>query len=97
MDEIHRFQSAVDQSIVWLRDHATNAEEVMVLQIIEWLAAAQRNDTGRIQRKIWTLDPERFRREIRDGHVHLVNGRAILGPSPDGNAGGNAGGNVGGN
>lgn len=34
------------------------AEEVMVLRVIEWLAAAQRNETRRIQHKIWTLHPE---------------------------------------
>ncbi|KAF4945295.1 hypothetical protein FGADI_12035, partial [Fusarium gaditjirri] len=60
MDEIFRFKWAVDQSIVFLREHATNHEELMVLRVIEWLARAQSNDTGRIQRAIWTLDPERF-------------------------------------
>ncbi|KAF4496741.1 hypothetical protein FAGAP_7092 [Fusarium agapanthi] len=97
MDEIYRFQLAVNQSIVFLLDNATNAEEVMVLRVIEWLARAQRNETGRMQRKIWTLDPERFRREIRDGYVHLADGEAVMGPDPRADAGANAGGNAGGN
>ncbi|KAF5691094.1 hypothetical protein FDENT_3606 [Fusarium denticulatum] len=41
--------------------------------------------------------PERFCREIRDGRVHLVNGRAVLGTDGGSNSGGNAGRNVGGN
>ncbi|PNP86514.1 hypothetical protein FNYG_00216 [Fusarium nygamai] len=81
MDEIFRFQFAGDQSIIFLRDNATSTEEVMVLRVIEWLARIQRNDTGRIQRMIWTLDPERFDREIRDGHVHFADGQAVQGPA----------------
>ncbi|EXL70898.1 hypothetical protein FOPG_13327 [Fusarium oxysporum f. sp. conglutinans race 2 54008] len=89
MDEIYRFQWAVDECIVFLREHATNGEELMVLRVIEWLAAAQRNDTGRIQRAIWTIDPGRFRREMRDGHAHGDHGQAIQGPDGGSNAGGN--------
>ncbi|KAI3575644.1 hypothetical protein IWW34DRAFT_809098 [Fusarium oxysporum f. sp. albedinis] len=88
---------AVDECIVFLREHATNGEELMVLRVIEWLAAAQRNDTGRIQRAIWTIDPDRFRREMREGHTHGSSGQAIQGPDGGSNAGGDAGGNVGGN
>nr|RBQ97391.1 hypothetical protein FVER53263_12622 [Fusarium verticillioides] len=99
MRDIYRFQYAVDQSIIFLRDNATNIEEVMVLRVIEWLARIQRDDTGRIQRLIWTLDPERFFREIRDGHVHLADGHAVLGPAPsataDATAGSNSGSNAG--
>ncbi|EGU88875.1 hypothetical protein FOXB_00619 [Fusarium oxysporum f. sp. conglutinans Fo5176] len=80
---------AVDECIVFLREHATNGEELMVLRVIEWLAAAQRNDTGRIQRAIWTIDPGRFRREMRDGHAHGDHGQAIQGPDGGSNAGGN--------
>ncbi|KAJ9424515.1 hypothetical protein QL093DRAFT_2095202 [Fusarium oxysporum] len=77
MEEVYRFQWAVDECIVFLREHATNGEELMVLRVIEWLAAAQRNDTGRIQRAIWTIDPDRFRREMREGHTHGSSGQAI--------------------
>jgi hypothetical protein len=97
MRDIYRFQYAVDQSIIFLQDNATNIEEVMVLRVIEWLARIQRDDTGRIQRLIWTLDPERFRREIRDGHVHLADGYAVLGPAPGATAGATAGSNSGAN
>ncbi|KAF5581245.1 hypothetical protein FPCIR_10238 [Fusarium pseudocircinatum] len=89
MHEISRFQFAVEQCIIFLRENATGIEEVMVFRVIEWLARIQRDDTGRIQRMIWTLDPERFRREIRDGHVHI--------PDPSANAGANAGSNSGAN
>ncbi|RKL37788.1 hypothetical protein BFJ70_g6741 [Fusarium oxysporum] len=97
MEEIYRFQWAIDECIAFLREHATNGEELMVLRVIEWLAAAQRNDTGRIQRAIWTIDPDRFRREMREGHTHGSSGQAIQGPDGGSNAGGDAGGNVGGN
>ncbi|KAF5642224.1 uncharacterized protein FTJAE_3699 [Fusarium tjaetaba] len=93
MREIYRFQWAVDESIVFLRDNATNVEEVMVFRVVEWLGKIQRDDTGRIQRIIWTLDPERLRRELRDGHAHLVNGQARVGPAPSATAGANAGSN----
>ncbi|KAF5691028.1 hypothetical protein FDENT_3632 [Fusarium denticulatum] len=96
MDEIARFQYAVEQCIIFLRDNATGTEEVMVLRVIEWLARIQRNDTGRIQRMIWTLDPERFRREIRDGHAHPADGQTVQGPDPSANAGSNSGANTGG-
>ncbi|EWG54610.1 hypothetical protein FVEG_12785 [Fusarium verticillioides 7600] len=43
------------------------------------------------------VSPQRFRREIRGGHVHLVDGRDVLGPDGGSNSVGNAGGNVGGN
>ncbi|KAF5538656.1 hypothetical protein FMEXI_9291 [Fusarium mexicanum] len=97
MDDIYRFELAVHQSIVFLRDNATNAEEMMVFRVLDWIARVQRKETSRIQYKLWTLDPERFRREIRDGHWHLVNNVAIRGPDPRANAGANAGGNAGGN
>ncbi|KAK2693014.1 hypothetical protein QWA68_007078 [Fusarium oxysporum] len=97
MDEIYRFQWAVDECIVFLREHTTNGEELMVLRVIEWLAAAQRNDTGRIQRAIWTIDPDRFRREMREGYAHGGSVQAIQSPDGGSNAGGDAGGNVGGN
>ncbi|KAF5711903.1 hypothetical protein FMUND_8744 [Fusarium mundagurra] len=95
MDEIYRFQSAVDQSIVFLRNNATSAEEVMVLRVIEWLATAQRNETSRIQRKIWVLDPQRFRREFNEGYFHFVDGEPVLGPDPGADAGANASGAAG--
>ncbi|KAF5568837.1 hypothetical protein FPANT_14023, partial [Fusarium pseudoanthophilum] len=93
MREIYRFQWAVDESIVFLRDNATNVEEMMVFRVIEWLAKIQRDDTGRIQRLIWTLDPERFRRELRGGRAHLVDGQARVGPAFRATAGANAGSN----
>ncbi|KAF5552228.1 hypothetical protein FNAPI_7143 [Fusarium napiforme] len=97
MRELYLFQWAVDESIVFLRNNATNTEEVMVLRVIEWLARVQQNDTGRIQRLIWTLDPERFRRELRDGHAHLVNGQPVVSLAPRATAGANAGSNSGAN
>ncbi|KAG5755800.1 hypothetical protein H9Q72_000371 [Fusarium xylarioides] len=100
MHEIYRFQGFVDQSIVFIRDNAITAEEVMALRVIEWLATAQRNETGRIQRKIWALDPERFQREIRDGHVTVGNSRVasnavqVVAINAGGNAAGNAAGDA---
>ncbi|KAF5257153.1 hypothetical protein FOXYS1_12339 [Fusarium oxysporum] len=49
------------------------------------------------ERAIWTIDPDRFRREMREGHTHGSSGQAIQGPDGGSNAGGDAGGNVGGN
>lgn len=97
MDEIYRFQSAVYQSIAWLRDHATDAEGIMVLRVIESLAEGQRIETRRIQHKIWTLHPARMLREFRDGNFHFVDGEPVMGLDPNANAGANAGADAGGN
>ncbi|KAF5618666.1 hypothetical protein F52700_12186 [Fusarium sp. NRRL 52700] len=93
MDEIYRFPIAVERSIAFLRNNATSAEDLMVLRVIAWLNRAQRDETARIQGAIWRHDPQRFQRELRDGHWHLVNGDAVQGPAPGANAAGNAGGN----
>ncbi|KAF5608297.1 uncharacterized protein FSUBG_4833 [Fusarium subglutinans] len=95
MDDVYRLQSACQQSLLFLRDNAISAEDMLVLRVIHWLVRAERDETTRIQRTIWFLDPEHFRREIREGHWHIVNNEVVMGPDPRANAGADAGGNAG--
>ncbi|KAH7222565.1 uncharacterized protein BKA55DRAFT_546079 [Fusarium redolens] len=65
MEELRRYRWAVDESVRYLRDHATNGEEQMVVNVLTRLKEITEAENRRIQHAIWTIDPARYQWELQ--------------------------------